>query len=153
MKLLKFFLLSFLSIPLFLFLYINTSFPEGVSVLTHYVFGNGEKLELKSDYLPKSPVIINSLKSMKIGETKVIRFSQKKDWRLSYALNPFRLKKLKNGFEIYQFIQFDKTGKVYTIVNLGGHKIKIYDNWVNLLDPTPYMLTYSYTFKPLIKQF
>jgi len=153
MKLLKLFLLSFLSIPLFLFLYISTSFPEGVSVLTHYVFGKGEKLELKSDYLPKSPVIVKSLKLMKIGETKVIRFSQKKDWRLSYALNPFRLKKLKNGFEIYQYIEIDKTGKVYTIVNLGGHKIKIYDNWVNLLDPTTYMLTYSYTFKPLTKQF
>jgi hypothetical protein len=145
MKIIKTFSVFIISSILLLSIYITTSFPEGVNVLTHYVFGDGEKLELKSDYLPKSPVIINSLKSMKIGETKVIRFSQKKDWRLSYALNPFRLKKLKNGFEIYQYIEFDKTGKVYTIVNLGGYKIKIYDSWVNLLDPTPYMLTYSYT--------
>jgi hypothetical protein len=153
MKIIKTFSVFIVSSILLLSIYIITSFPEGVSVLTHYVFGDGEKLELKSDYLPKSPVIINSLKSMKIGETKVIRFSQKKDWRLSYALNPFRLKKLKNGFEIYQYIEFDKTGKVYTIVNLGGHKIKIYDSWINLLNPTPYMLTYSYTFKPSTKQF
>ena len=145
MKIIKTFSVFIISSILLLSIYITTSFPEGVNVLTHYVFGDGEKLELKSDYLPKSPVIINSLKSMKIGETKVIRFSQKKDWRLSYALNPFRLKKLKNGFEIYQYIEFDKIGKVYTIVNLGGYKIKIYDSWVNLLDPTPYMLTYSYT--------
>lgn len=131
---------------LMLTLYICVSYPEGVSVLTHYIFGGGKNLELKSNYLPTSPVIIKSLKSMNVGETKVIRFKQYKDWRLSYALNPFRLKKLKNGFEIYQYIKFDTTGKIYTIVNLFGIKIKIYDNWVNFFNPTPYMLTYSYTY-------
>jgi hypothetical protein len=28
---------------------------------------------------------------MRIGEDKVIRFNQNKDWRLPYALNPFHL--------------------------------------------------------------
>jgi hypothetical protein len=146
MKIIKTFLLFLISSILILLIYINTSFPEGVSMITHYVFGNGKKLELKSNYLPNSPVIIKSLKSMKVGQTKVIRFKQYKDWRLSYALNPFRLKKLKNGFGIYQYIKFDTTGKVYTIVNILGVKMKIYDNWVNLLNPTPYMLTYSHTY-------
>jgi len=145
MKIIKNFLLFCLSSTLLVMIYINTSYPEGVKVLTHYVFGDGEKLELKSNYIPNSPVVIKSLKSMKVGQTKVIRFKQYKDWRLSYALNPFRLKKTKNGFEIYQYIKFDKTGKIYTIVNILGVKMKIYDNWVNLLNPTPYMLTYSHT--------
>jgi hypothetical protein len=140
----KKFILIILSPFLMLSLYIIISYPEGMSVLTHYIFGGGKNLELKSNYLPKSPVIINKLKNMKIGETKIVTFKQYKDWRLSYALNPFRLKKLKNGFKIYQYIKFDTTGKVYTIVNLFGCKIKVYDNWVNLLNPTPYMLNYTY---------
>jgi hypothetical protein len=142
----KNFTIFVLSSFLLLTLYINISYPEGVSVLTHYIFGGGKTLELKSNYLPTSPVIIKSLNNMNVGETKVIRFKQYKDWRLSYALNPFRLKKLKNGFRIYQYIKFDTTGNIYTIVNLFGVKIKIYDNWVNLLNPTPYMLTYSHTY-------
>ena len=64
----------FLNIIIFLFLYFKITAPEGCSVLQHYYFGNGKKLELKSDYLPNSPVIIKELKKMHIGQDKTIRF-------------------------------------------------------------------------------
>lgn len=144
MTIIKYLATTIFSLFVFLFFYICISFPEGVKVLTHYIFGGGKKLEIKSDYFPESPVIQKNLKSMQVGQTKIVRFKQYKDWRLSYALNPFRLKKVKNGFEIYQYIEFDRTGTIYTIVNLFGIKIKIYDNWINFFNPTPFMLTYSH---------
>lgn len=100
----------FLIIIISLCLYFKITAPEGCAVLQHYYFGNGNKLELKSDYLPNSPVIIKELKKMRIGQDKTIRFYQKEDWRLSYALNPFHLVKKRNGFEVYQYIQFDTKG-------------------------------------------
>ena len=111
---------------------------EGIAILSHYMFGNGEDLILNSDYIPNSPVIKNELKNMRIGETKRITFEQKEDWRLSYALNPFRLKKTKNGFEIYQYIKFDSSGKIFTYVNTPLGKIKIYDSWVHIKKCKPF---------------
>ena len=118
---------------------------EGISILNHYLFGNGEDLILKSDYIPNSPVIKKKLKGMRIGETRRITFEQKEDWRLSYALNPFHLKKTKNGFEIYQYIKFDTSGKIFTYVNTPMGKIKIYDNWVHIKKCKPFMVRYYYT--------
>jgi hypothetical protein len=118
---------------------------EGISILNHYMFGNGEDLILKSDYIPNSPVIKKELKTMRVGETKRITFKQKEDWRLSYALNPFRLKKTKNGFEIYQYIKFDSSGKIFTYVNTPLGKIKIYDSWVHIKKCKPFMVRYYYT--------
>lgn len=124
----------------------QSSIPvEGMSILNHYLFGNGEDLILKSDYLPNSPVIKRKLKGMRIGETRRITFEQKEDWRLSYALNPFHLKKTKNGFEIYQYIKFDTSGKIFTYVNTPIGKIKIYDNWVHIKKCKPFMVRYYYT--------
>jgi hypothetical protein len=48
-------------------------------------------LVLESNYLPNSAVVKSELQKMRIGEDKVIRFNQNKDWRLPYALNPFHL--------------------------------------------------------------
>ena len=132
--------LTFISI----FLYFKITAPEGCSVLQHYFLGNGETLELKSDYFPKSPVIIAALKGMRVGEVKKVNFQQNKDWRLSYALNPFHIVKKKNGFDIYQYIKFSSTGDVYTNINLGGFKFKFKDKWVHYLKTTPYNLTYHY---------
>jgi hypothetical protein len=108
------------------------------------MFGNGEDLILKSDYIPNSPIIKKELKSMRIGEIRRITFKQKEDWRLSYALNPFHLKKTKNGFEIYQYIKFDSSGKIFTYVNTPIGKIKIYDNWVHIKKCKPFMVRYYY---------
>lgn len=147
----KYFFKAFLiiSIPTFLtfislFLYFKITAPEGCTVLQHYFFGNGETLELKSDYLPKSPVIIEALKHMRVGEVKKVTFIQKQDWRLSYALNPFNIKKLKNGFDVYQYIKFKNKKEIYTIIYIGGFKFKFKDHWVNYFKTTPYNLTYQF---------
>ena len=108
--------------------YFKITAPEGSAILQHYCFGNGEDLELKSDYIPNSPVVLSELKKMRIGQDKTIRFNQCKDWRLSYALNPFHLIKKKNGFEIYQFIKFDSKGLDVTEINLHLFKFKVKDS-------------------------
>ena len=81
---------------------------------------------------------------MRIGQDKVVRFYQKEDWRLSYALNPFHLVKKQEGFEIYQYIKFDNKGIDVTEINFKLFKIKVKDRWVHLVDPTPFMLVYRY---------
>ena len=119
-------------------------FDEGLQVLTHYVFGDGEDMELNSSYIPKSPVIIKALKEMKVGETKVIGFNQKEDWRLSYAINGFKLTKKSDGFEIHQYIKFDTTGNVYTDVHTPLGDIRIYDDWVHFKQCHPFNLSFRY---------
>ena len=125
-------------------LYFKITAPEGSTILQHYCFGDGSDLVLESDYLPNSPVIQSELKKMRIGQDKVIRFYQKADWRLSYALNPFHLVKKQDGFEIYQYIKFDNKGIDVTEINFKLFKIKVKDSWVHLVDPTPFMLVYHY---------
>lgn len=81
---------------------------------------------------------------MKVGETKKISFRQDKDWRLSYAINGFNLTKTENGFAIFQYIAFDRTGNVYTDINTLFGEIRIYDNWVHRIECTPFKLYYQY---------
>lgn len=130
-----------------IFSYFKITAPEGCAILQHYYFGNGEPLELKSDYLPHSPVIIKALKRMHVEQVKTIRFHQKNDWRLSYALNPFDLKKTANGFSISQWIDFDTSGDVFTVINFYIFKIKIKDSWVHVFRTTPFRVHYTYTKK------
>lgn len=137
-------LLLSLFFGVFFIFYFKITAPEGCAVLQHYYFGNGKKLELKSDYLPNSPVIIKELKKMRIGQDKTIRFNQKDDWRLSYALNPFHLVKNRNGFKVYQHIKFDTKGDVFTEINLIFFKIKVKDSWVHFLKTTPFQLHYKF---------
>jgi hypothetical protein len=144
LKVFLFFAIPFVFIFCPLFLYFKITAPEASTILQHYILGDGEKLELHSTYLPTSPVIVKKLNKMRVGQTKVVRFEQYKDWRLSYALNPFALTKNKNGFEIHQFIKFDTSGSQYTYIQLLGKRIKIYDNWVNVLHPTPFHVHYKH---------
>ena len=67
------------------------TYPEASCILNHYGFGNGDTLILDTSYLKLSPIITKELVSMKVGETKIVRFTQKDDWRLSYAINGFTL--------------------------------------------------------------
>jgi hypothetical protein len=144
MKKILVFLLVLSSPFLFLFFYFNQKSPEGVDILTSYIFGGGEDLILESDYLPESPVIKKELRKMSVGQTKRVTFKQSDDWRLSYALNPFYLTKTKDGFKVHQRIKFDTTGDVYTYVIFLGKKIKVYDNWINYLGTTPFDVKYTY---------
>jgi hypothetical protein len=116
----------------------NFIYPEASSILNHYCFGDGDTLELDTSYLKISPVITKELKTMRVGETKIIRFKQKDDWRLSYAINGFTLIKKKHKVIVKQYIKFDETGKIYTDLNLGFTKIRIDDGFVHTFDCTPF---------------
>lgn len=119
-------------------------FPsQGFAVLKHYMYGDGSKLVLESEYIPTSTVIIGALKKMKVGQTKKISLKQKEDWRLSYAINGFDLTKTRTGFTIKQWITFDTTGKVFTYIQTPLGKIKLYDNWVHLVECKPFIVFYK----------
>ena len=141
-----FFITSFLFCSVaFVFFFKQTGYPiEAMQIAGHYLFGNGEDLDLKSNYLPESPVIKKQLKSMKIGETKKISFIQKDDWRLSYALNPFQLKKNRDGFELFQYISFDHSGRVFTYIKTPLGNIKIKDDIVHFKKCSPFMVRYTF---------
>jgi hypothetical protein len=113
--------------------------PEGSDILYHYCFGNGDTLNIESGYLRSSPVVAKSMMGMKVGEDKKVEFRQAEDWRLSYALNPFRIKREKNGYLIYQNIEFDRYGKIHTDLNLGFTKIRVYDNIVHVFNCKPFV--------------
>lgn len=113
-------------------------FPEASLILQHYCFGDGTKLVLNSDYIEKSPVVQKNLKQMEINQTKIITFNQKEDWRLSYALNGFIMTKKKNKVIIKQYIKFDYSGQIYTYLNFGFFKLKVYDNIVHVFDCKPF---------------
>jgi hypothetical protein len=116
----------------------NFIYPEASSILNHYCFGDGDTLNLDTSYLKISPVITKELETMRVGETKIVRFKQKDDWRLSYAINGFTLIKKKHKVIVKQYIEFDKTGKVYTDLNLGITKIRVDDGFVHTFDCTPF---------------
>lgn len=115
-------------------------FPEASQALKHYCFGNGEKLIVKSDYIKKSPVVLKQLKKMKIGQKKKVGFHQWEDWRLSFAINPFTIEKRKDKVIITQWMQFDKTNKVFTWFG----PIPIPDNIVHTFECTPYMFYHEF---------
>jgi hypothetical protein len=115
-------------------------YPEASQILNHYCFGNGEDLVLESDYIKNSPVVIKELKKMKIGQKKKVSFTQKEDWRLSYALNPFYIEKRKDKVIITQYIKFDKTNKSYTQFG----PITLSDNIVHTFKCTPFNVYYEF---------
>lgn len=113
-------------------------YPEASKVVAHYCFGNGDTLHLDPTYIRNSRVIVQKLNTMKIGESKEVRFNQKEDWRLSYALNPFTIKRTKEGATIHQYIKF--RGHDYTYLNFLGYKLKVSDNIVHVFDCKPYVI-------------
>jgi hypothetical protein len=115
--------------------------PEGSAVLTNYCFHHTDTLILDSSYLQRSPVIVKLAKKMRVGQTvKCYGFKQYKDYRLSYALNPFTISRSKDGYTISQWIAFDTTGKVHTTLNLFLFKVVVPDNFVHTFECTPFLV-------------
>jgi hypothetical protein len=112
--------------------------PEASQILRHYCFGDGSDIYLNPDYIKESPVVLKQIKTLKIGESRWVTLKQKEDWRLSYALNPFTITRLKNGYRIHQYMQFDKSGNVNTYLKVGFIKLKMRDNIVHTFDCTPF---------------
>lgn len=113
--------------------------PEASQILSHYCFGDGDTLYLDSSYLKRSPVVISAATGLKVGgKIKEVRLNQSEDWRLSYAINGFTLKRTKKGYVIQQWIEFDKTGKIPTDIYFGIFKLPVQDAIVHTFDCTPF---------------
>ncbi|MBK0401879.1 hypothetical protein I5M27_02715 [Adhaeribacter sp. BT258] len=119
-------------------------YPESANLLEHYLDGTGKNLYLEADYFRKSPVVRKNLNSMRVNETKEVRFKQHEDWRLSYALNPFYLKKGRKMIKIYQEIEFSTKKGVYTNLNFYFFKVRLPDRLVHVLKPKPFMVYISW---------
>ncbi len=113
--------------------------PEASQILSHYCFGDGDTLYLDSSYLKTSPVVISAAKGLNVGgKIADVRLNQSRDWRLSYAINGFTLKRTRKGYVIQQWIEFDKTGTIPTNINLGVGKLRVQDAIVHTFDCTPF---------------
>jgi len=117
------------------------SYPEASKLLYHYIYADGETLELSSAYFQQSEYIRRIIKKHGKGQYGPITLRQKDDWRLSLALNPYFININDNTVKIYHpRIAFAQSSNesVFTIVPLGKLKLKIYDNIISALKPTPF---------------
>ncbi len=114
-------------------------YDEASSILYNYCFTNIDSLELSPDHLRKCPVILTAIKNMKAGETRVIKFKQSECWRISYALSAITIKRTNNSIILSQFVDFDRSGRIYTYLNLCGYKVKIYDSIVHCFYCHPFV--------------
>ena len=89
--------------------------------------------------MKRSPVVISAATGLKVGgKINKVRVIQSRDWRLSYAINGFTLKRTKKGYVIQQWIEFDKTGTIPTDINFGVGKLRVPDAIVHTFDCTPF---------------
>lgn len=115
-------------------------FPEASTILRHYCFGNGDTLYLQSDYIRTSPVVQKRLRKMHVGQETKLGMHQWEDWRLSYAINGFKMKKKKHKVIIRQWIKFDGTGDVITWFG----PIPLPDNIVHTFDCKPFWVYHEF---------
>ncbi len=115
-------------------------FPEAAEILKHYLHGDGTEKVISNSYIKTSPFIKNLIKEKGVG-THVIRFKQHRDWRLSYALNPFRLQVKEDGeVNIYQWIHFPENKKIAVRLNIFGRELRVNDALIHKLNPKAFML-------------
>lgn len=116
-------------------------YPEAADLLFHYVYGDGSDLELASAYFKKSNYLSSKIDKLGPGIHGPIGFKQHQDYRLSLAFNPYYLEIQAEKVRIYHpKIEFApaKGEKVPTKVPLGKLTIRVYDNLVSALNPTPF---------------
>jgi hypothetical protein len=115
------------------------AYPEGSAILAHYLQGNGRPLTLPAGYLRNSPVVRRQLATLPVGQTQVVTLTQREDWRLSYALNPFRLRREAHRVLLYQWIVFESPPAARTVLNLGLVRFTVPDGLVHVLHPRPFL--------------
>lgn len=121
-------------------------FPEASSILSHYCFGDGSDLILANNYFKQSSVIGYHVKDMQFGEKRRIGMNQEEDFRLSFALNPLIIEKYHNKIIIKEYITFDKSGQVTTMIG----PIPMPDNIVHVFNCTPYFARTEFSINELI---
>ena len=109
--------------------------PEGGAIVYHYLYGNGQDLWLDNSYLKTSPVIQRSWHSLKLGQSKRFNLRQAEDWRLSYALNPFSLRRGEHEILLWQRIEFGTNARIRTTLNYGLGQIELPDALIHTLHP------------------
>ena len=114
-------------------------YPEGAAIIDHYLHGGGRDLYLPADYIRHSPVVRRPLATLALGQTKVVTLQQQQDWRLSYALNPFRLRREKNRVVVFQWIVFDSRPAARTVLDLRLLRFTVPDGLIHVLRPQPFM--------------
>jgi hypothetical protein len=112
--------------------------PEGGAIVWHYLYGQGRDLWLDGDYLQTSPVIQRSIQSLKPGQSRQFSLRQAEDWRLSYALNPFSLRRGDHEVLLWQRLEFSTNHKVKTVLNYELGKIELPDALIHALHPMPF---------------
>ena len=112
--------------------------PEGGAIVYHYLHGNGQDLWLDNSYLQTSPIIQRSWRSLKPGQSRQFSLHQSDDWRLSYALNPFSLRRGEHEILLWQRMEFSTNGAVKTTLNYGLGKIELPDALIHAMHPTPF---------------
>ena len=125
---------------LYMIAYGKIIFPEASDVLRHYCFGDGSRLVSHSDYIRRSPVILAQLKTMKTGEVRKVGLHQWEDFRLTYFLNPFTIRLTEDKVIITQWMAFDRTGNVFTMVG----PFPIPDNIAHAFDCKPYLFYHEF---------
>lgn len=112
--------------------------PEGGAIVWHYLHGQGQDLWLNSDYLQTSPVIQRSIHSLKPGQSRQFSLRQAEDWRFSYALNPFSLRRGEHEILLWQRLEFSANRKVKTKLNYGLGTVELPDALIHALHPVSF---------------
>jgi hypothetical protein len=111
---------------------------DGGQVLWHYLHGGGTDLWLNSSRIRTSPVIIRSLASLRESESRRFTFRQSEDVSLSYAINPFHLKRKNGKVLLWQKIQFANDPTTYTVLDYGIGRFRLPDALIHALHPQPF---------------
>ena len=112
--------------------------PEAGQIIWHYFHGHGSDLWLNSDYIRKSPVIQHSLAQLRDGQSRQFGFRQAEDWRLSYAVNPFSLKRSGGNALMWQLMKFETRPGTLTTLNYGIGKFQLPDALIYSMHPRTY---------------
>lgn len=116
-------------------------YPEASILLYHYIYGDGSGLELSSSYFKESDYLMHKIEELGSGDHGPIVLKQDEDWRLSLTLNPYYLSISEKKIRIYYpKIEFVTLGsnRISTVIPLGKMKLRVYDNLVSAMNPTPF---------------
>lgn len=118
--------------------------PEAAAITRHYCLGNGQTLYLESKYIKNSPVVTTNM-NLRIGQTRKVVLKQQEDWRLSYALNPFHMKRTPSGYIIYEYVDYGHGANknVLTKLKIGPLTVRVHDNIVHSFKCTPFTVIFN----------
>jgi len=118
--------------------------PEASKIIWHYCYGDGSQLVIDPVYIKASPVVLRAIPTLKDGEITIVSFHQDDDYRLSLALNPFKIMAKNTGgfthYKVWQKVEFEigKKKGVKTAIRLGRFQVMVRDGFVHALGCKPF---------------